>query len=114
MLNSLHTFKVFILFLNQVHSFFNSEIFKENYVSVAGYSIKQHDTVEYRRCQLDSKLGGEALALKVLRKINDKLEFLFRESTYQISAFRILLCDTLIQAHFDCGCSSWFASLKKD
>ena len=51
-----------------------------NYISFAGYSIKQHDTVEYRGCQLDSKLRGEALASKVIRKIKAKLKFLYRKS----------------------------------
>ena len=87
-------------------------MFKENYISVAGYSIKQHDTVEYLGCQLESKLSGEALASKVLRKINVKLKFFFLESIYLILAFRKPLCNALIQAQFDCGCSSWFPLLK--
>ena len=31
-------------------------------ISFAGHSIKQHKTVEYLGCQLDSKLSGEAMA----------------------------------------------------
>ena len=89
-------------------------MFKGNYISFAGYSIKQHDTVEHLGCQLDSKLSDEALASKVLRKINAKLKLLYRESIYLIiPTFRRLLCNALIQAHFDCGCSSWFPLLKK-
>ena len=34
------------------------EMSKGNYIFFAGYSIKQHDTVEYLGCQLDSKLSG--------------------------------------------------------
>ena len=41
-----------------------------HYISFAGYSIKQHDTVEYLGCQLNSKLRGEALAPKVLNTKN--------------------------------------------
>ena len=37
-------------------------------ISFAGHSIKQHETVEYIGCQLDSKLSGEAMASKVLKK----------------------------------------------
>ena len=65
-------------------------------------------------CQLDSKLSGKSLTSKVLRKINAKLKFLYRESIYLIPAFRRLLCNVLIQAHFNCGCSSWFPLLKKN
>ena len=37
-------------------------------ISFAGHSIKQNETVEYLGCQLDSKLIGEAMASKVLKK----------------------------------------------
>ena len=80
-----------------IHHQFNSI----PYISFAGYSIKQHNTVEYLGCQLDSKLRGEALASKVLRKINVKLKFLYRKSTYLTPAFRRLLGNALIQPHFD-------------
>ena len=41
---------------------------KEINISSAGHSIKQHETVEYLGCQPDSKLSGEAMASKVLKK----------------------------------------------
>ena len=41
---------------------------KEMNISFTGHSIKQHETVEYLGCQLDSKLSGEAMASKVLKK----------------------------------------------
>ena len=86
-------------------------MFKENYISVAGNSIKQHDIVEYLDCELDPKLSGKALASKGLRKINAKLKFLLRENMYLIPAFRRVLCNELIQVHFDYGCSSCFPLL---
>ena len=55
---------------------------KGNYISFAGYSIKQHHTVEYLGWQRDSKLNGEVLASKVLRKTNAKLKFLYWESIH--------------------------------
>ena len=88
-------------------------MFKGNYISFPGYSFKQHDTVEYLGCQLDSKLSAEPLASKVLRKINAKLKFLYRKSIYLIPAFKRLLSNVLIEPHFDCGYSSWFPLLKK-
>ena len=41
---------------------------KEINISFAGHSIKQHEIVEYLGCQLDSKLSGEDMASKVLKK----------------------------------------------
>ena len=74
---------------------------RKSYISFTGYSIKQHDTVEYLACQLDSKLSGEALASKILRKINPKLKFLYRKSRYLTSMLRRLLSNALIQPRFD-------------
>ena len=54
------------------------------------------------------------MASKVLKKINAKLKFLYRQSRYLTPAYRRLLCNALIQPHFDYGCSSWFPLLKKN
>ena len=53
------------------------------------------------------------MASKILRKINAKLKLLYQKSRFLIPAFRKLLCNALIQPHFDCGCSSRFPLLKK-
>ena len=37
-------------------------------ISFAGDSIKEHETIEYLGCQLDSTLSGEEMASKVLEK----------------------------------------------
>ena len=62
--------------------FSKTKCLKKVNISFTGYSIKQHDTVEYLACQLDSKLSGKALASKILQKINRKLKFLYRKSRY--------------------------------
>ena len=41
---------------------------REINIAFSGHSIKQHETVEYLGCQLDSKLSGEAMASKALKK----------------------------------------------
>ena len=82
-------------------------------ISFAGHSVKQQKTVEYLGCQLDSKLSVEAMALKVLEKINSKLKFFYRQSRYLTPVYNRLLCNALIQPHFDYGCSSWFPLFEK-
>ena len=77
------------------------------------YSLKQHNTVEYLGCYLDSYLNGESMARRVLEKINTKLNFLWRQSNYLNYSSRRLLCNALIQPHFDCGCTSWYPLLSK-
>ena len=59
-------------------------------------------------------LSGEAIASKDLNKVNAKLKFLYRQSRYLTPAHRKLLCNALIQPHFDYGCSSWLPLLKKN
>ena len=54
------------------------------------------------------------MASKVLKKINAKLKFLYCQTRYLTPAYRRLLCNALIQPHFDYGCSSWFPLLKKN
>ena len=86
---------------------------KEINISFVGHS-KQNETVEYLGCQLDSKSNAEAMASKALKKTNAKLKFMYRQSRYLTPAHRRLLCNALIQPHFDYGCSSWFPLLKKN
>ena len=66
-------------------------------ISFAGHYIKQCETVEYLGRHLDSKLSGEAMA---------SLKFLYYQGRYLASGYRKLLCNALIQPHFDYGCSS--------
>ena len=40
------------------------------------YSLKQHKTVEYLGCYLDSDINGESMARRVLKKIIAKLNLL--------------------------------------
>ena len=51
------------------------------------------------------------MACRVLKKINTKLNFLWSQSNYYSS--RRLLCNALIQLHFDYGFTSWFPLLSK-
>ena len=53
------------------------------------------------------------MARRVSKKINTKLNFLWRQSNYLNHSSRRLLCNTLIQPHFDYGCTSWYPLLSK-
>ena len=87
--------------------------FAKNSLSALYYSLKQHNTVEYLGYYLDSNLSGESMARRVLKKINTKLSFLWRQSNYLNYSSRRLLCNVLIQPHFDYGCTSWYCLLSK-
>ena len=75
--------------------------------------IKQHSKVTYLGCILDEDMSGESMATKVLGKINAKLRFLYRKNKFLTSGLCRLLCNALIQPHFDYACSAWYPNLNK-
>ena len=75
--------------------------------------IKQHTKVTYLGCILDNNLSGESMATKVLRSINGRLKFLYRKQKFLNYPLRRLLCNALIQPHYDYACSAWYPNLKK-
>ena len=76
-------------------------------------TLKQFSTVEYLGCLLDSTLSGEEMALKVLGKVNSRLRFLYRQGKNLNPRLRRMLCNALIQPHFDYACSAWYPNLTK-
>ena len=44
-------------------------------------------------------------------KINSSLKFLHRKNKFLTPALRRLLCNCLIQPHFDCASSAWYPNL---
>ena len=75
-----------------------------------GYSIKQHDTVEYLGCQLDSKLNGIGIKRPKENKCQTKIPL--SEKHIPNSCVWKLLCNALI-SHI-CVCSSWLPLLKRN
>ena len=51
------------------------------------------------------------MALKVINKINSRLKFLNRKNKFLTPVLRRLLCDALIQPHFDYASSAWYPNL---
>ena len=82
-------------------------------INYNGIKIKQHSQVNYLGCILDETLNGESMALKVLNKVNSKLKFLYRKNKFLTPSLRRLLCNALIQPHFDYACSAWYPNLNK-
>ena len=80
-------------------------------ISFQDHSIRQYNCVEYLGCFLDYNLNGETMARKILKKINDKLKFLYRQADFLNPSCKRLLCNALIQ--FDYGCTSWCPLLNK-
>ena len=75
--------------------------------------IKQHSKVKYSGCLLEETIFREAMTLNFINKISNKLKFLYRKNSFLTPALRRLLCNVLIQPHFDYACSAWYSSLTK-
>ena len=75
--------------------------------------IKQYSRVTYSGYELDESLSGDALALKVINKINERLKFFYRKNRYLTPYLKRDLCNALNQPHFDYGCSAWYTHLNK-
>ena len=73
--------------------------------------IKQHSYVNYLGCILNQTLSGEPMALQVINKINARLKFLYRNNHFLTPNLRRLLCNALIQPHFDYASAAWFPNL---
>ena len=54
------------------------------------------------------------MALNVVSKINTRLKFLYRKSNFFSPQLRRLLCNALIQPHFDHECSVRYPKLNKE
>ena len=75
--------------------------------------IKQHSKFNCVGYLLDKTMSGEVIALKVINKTINKLKFLYLENSFPTPALRGLLCNKLIQPHFDYACSSPYPHLTK-
>ena len=82
-------------------------------INYKGLPIKQHDKVSYLGCILDETLSGESMGLHVLNKLNSKLKFLYRKNKFLSLPLKRLLCNALIQPHFDFACAAWFPNLNQ-
>ena len=62
---------------------------------------------------LDETMSGETMALSVRNKINNKLKLPNRKNRFLTPSLRRLLCNALIQPHFDYACSAWYPNSTK-
>ena len=82
-------------------------------ISYGSLKIKQYSKVTYVGCILEESLSGESMTLNVVSKINTRLKFFYRKNNFLSPQLRRLLCNALIQPHFDYACSVCYAKLNK-
>ena len=62
---------------------------------------------------LDERIFFEPMGLKVINKINGKLKFLYKKNRYLTKELCRILCNALIQPHFDYACPAWYPNLNE-
>ncbi len=88
---------------------------KENIdITYGNITLRQYKLVTYLGCKLDEKNKGESMALEVIKKINGRLKFLWRKHKLLSPSIRRLLCNALIQPHFDFAVSAGYPNLTKN
>lgn len=83
-------------------------------ISYQDKEIKQYSKVANLGCILDETLSGESTTLKVLKTVNSRLRFPYRENRFLTPSLHRLLCNALIQPHFDYVCSAWYPNLHQN
>ena len=86
---------------------------RELNVKYKNIKIKQHSQVSYLASVLDETLSEEPMALKTLNKIDGKLKFLYRKNKFLTPTLRRMLCNAIIQPHFDYAYSAWYPNLNE-
>ena len=73
--------------------------------------LSQKNGIKYFGVTFDQDFSGLSMASLMLKKINAKLKFLYRNNMYFGFKERKLLVSTLVQSNFDYGVNSWFRGL---
>ena len=80
-------------------------------VTCIGVSITPKTSVGYLGAEIDQNVSWEAIAKKVLSKVNKRLKLLIRKSKFLDLKAKISVVNAIIQRHFDYACSSWLSGL---
>ena len=82
-------------------------------ITYQGVDIHQNSQVTNLSCILDETMLSEPMSYKNIKKINSRLNYLFRKKHFLTPRLRRLLCNALIQQHFDYACTEWYPNLNK-
>ena len=82
-------------------------------ITCNGHTIRAQNSVKYLGLHIDRFLSGEIIIDNIVKKVNSRLKFLYRQGKILSENSRKTLSTALIQCHFDYACSSWYAGLCK-
>ena len=80
-------------------------------INYRNIEIKQYSNVSYLGCILEDTLSGENMALKIVKKVNSRIRFLYRKGKFLSPPLRRMLCNALIHPHYDYAYLVWYSKL---
>ena len=89
------------------------ENIKKLHIKYRDIQIKQKSKLKHLGFLLDKAMSGEAMALNVIIKINNKIKFLHRKNSFSKPALRRPFYNALTQPDFNYACSAWYPNLIK-
>ena len=86
----------------------------QNYtIECEGQTIHATPSVKYLGLTIDQCLNGEEMGLGVIKKVNSRLKFLYRQAKFLDQNIKKILCSALVLCLFDYSISSWHAGTYK-
>ena len=86
----------------------------ENYsIECYGQVNKSSPHVNYLGLTLDQYLNGEQMALGIIKKVNSRLKFLFRQAHFLDQKTKKTLSTALVLCLFDYSIASWYGGIPK-
>lgn len=80
-------------------------------IKCLGQIIKGVKSVKYLGVHLDQCASGELNCQQIIKRINARLKFMYRQAKGLNEKIKKTLCTALIQPHFDYACSSWYSGV---
>ena len=82
-------------------------------VKCHNHVIKASDHVKYLGVTIDKYLRCDLIVNEIIKKVNARLKFLYRNGAWLNNRSRSTLASALIQCYFDYCSSAWYESLSK-
>ena len=83
-------------------------------ITYQGIGIKQNSQVNYLGCILNETMSCEPMAYKTIKKINSRLNYLFRKKALLDNKSQVCFMQRIDSAAFDYVCTAWYPNLCKN
>ena len=78
-------------------------------ISCKGKNIKAKCNVKYLGATFDQGMSGSTIGTSVVKKVNAKIKFMYRDASFFGTRQTKLLCSAIIQSNFDYACNACYS-----